>query len=205
MRTLWLTSAAFIVSAHFACAQATAPAPAPMAPANPPTQTAPAMSPPNSGAMSNGSMSNGSMSNGSMSNGAMSNGAAMSPSSAMAPNSSAHMSMRGMPANASAATYLQIAQSAAQHHNATRANEALSRAETRMLTRAVPQTSAATPDQSPGISAITQARQALRAGNFTQASAEINTAMQHEHAQASGGMSNMGSMPSNGSAKGMNP
>ena len=102
-----------------------------------------------------------------------------------------------MPADASAANYLQIAQSATQHHNKARADEALSRAETRLLTRAVPQSSASSPDQSPAITAITQARQALKAGDFTQASADINTAIQHEHAwaQGSGGGMGMGAMP----------
>ena len=193
MRTLWLTSAALIVSAHFACAQTMSPAPAPTGAPNAPAETSPGMSPgntaspspsmaqpSNSGSMNNGAMSNGAMSNGSMSNGSMSNGSAMNQSSGMASSGSHHM--RKMPADASAASYLQIAQSATQHHNKARADEALSRAETRLLTRSVPQSSAASPDQSPAITAITQARQALRAGDFTQASAEINTAMQHAHA-----------------------
>lgn len=216
MRTLWLSSAALIVSAHFAWAQTTA-APSPMGPANAPTETSPGMSPggtasppsmaqpPNSGAMPNSAMPNGSMSNGSMST-----GSAMNPSSGMAPGGSNHMNMTHMPANASAASYLQIAQYATQHHNKARADEALSRAETRLLTRSVPQTSVASPDQSPAIMAITQARQALRAGDFNQASAEIDTAMQHAPASsmAPGGMANpgssMGSPASNTSPGGMN-
>jgi hypothetical protein len=113
--------------------------------------------------------------------------------------------MRKMPADASAASYLQIAQSATQHHNKARADEALSRAETRLLTRSVPQSSASSPDQSPAITAITQARQALSAGDFTQASADINTAIQHEHAwsQNSGGSMGMGAMPTKSSPNGM--
>jgi hypothetical protein len=212
MRTLWLASAAFIVSTHFASAQPATPAPAPTGAPNAPTETSPGMSPGNTasptatpmtppsnsgamspGATSNGSMSNGSMSNGTMSPGATSNGAmsngSMSNGSAMSPNASHHK----MPANASAAKYLQIAQSAIDHHNKARADEALSRAETRLLTRAVPQSSATSPDESPAITAITQARQALKAGDFKQASAETNTAIQQE--QASGGPGNMGSMP----------
>ena len=222
MRTLWLASAAFIVSTHFASAQPATPAPAPTGAPNAPTETSPGMSPGNTasptatpmtppsnsgamspGATSNGSMSNGTMSNGSMSNGTMSPGAtsngamsngsmsngSMSNGSAMSPNASHHK----MPANASAAKYLQIAQSAIDHHNKARADEALSRAETRLLTRAAPQSSATSPDESPAITAITQARQALKAGDFKQASAETNTAIQQE--QASGGPGNMGSMP----------
>jgi hypothetical protein len=197
MRTLWLASAAFIVSTHFASAQPATPAPAPTGAPNAPTETSPGMSPgntasptatpmtppSNSGAMSPGATSNGTMSNGAMSNGTMSNGSAMSP------NASHHK----MPANASAAKYLQIAQSAIDHHNKARADDALSRAETRLLTRAVPQSSATSPDESPAITAITQARQALKAGDFKQASAETNTAIQQE--QASGGPGNMGAMP----------
>lgn len=215
MRTLWLTSAALIASVQFACAQTMSPAPAgtPNAPAemSPGNMASPSSNmaqPSNSGAMGNGSMSNGSMSNGSMSNGAMSNGsmsngAAMNQSSGM--TSSGSYPMRKMPADASAASYLQIAQSATQHHNKARADEALSRAETRLLTRSVPQSSASSPDQSPAITAITQARQALSAGDFTQASSDINTAIQHEHAwsQNSGGSMGMGAMPTKSSPNGM--
>jgi hypothetical protein len=106
-----------------------------------------------------------------------------------------------MPADASAATYLQIAQSAIQHHNKARADEALSRAETRLLTRSVPQSSATSPDQSPAITAITQARQALKAGDFQQASAETNTALQHAH--SAGGPMGMGATPTKSSPNGM--
>ena len=105
--------------------------------------------------------------------------------------------MRKMPAEASAASYLQIAQSATQHHNKARADEALNRAETRLLTRAVPLSSAGSPDQSPAIASIAQARLALKAGDFTQASAEITSAMKQAHAwsQESGETMGLGAPP----------
>jgi hypothetical protein len=80
-----------------------------------------------------------------------------------------------LPADASATTYLHIAKSAIWHHNVSLADDALSHAETRLLDRSVPQGEIAA-DDSPSIQSIESARQALHAGNYTQASADTKQA-----------------------------
>ncbi len=80
-----------------------------------------------------------------------------------------------LPQNASATTYLHIAKSAISHHNVSLADDALSHAETRLLDRAVPQ-GQISPDDSPTIQSIESARQALHAGNYSQASADTKQA-----------------------------
>ncbi len=76
-----------------------------------------------------------------------------------------------------AAQCLQTAQQAIAHHDRAKASEALSQAETRLLTRAVPQTQATMPDQSPAIAAIERARKAVEAGDYTKAAKETAMAM----------------------------
>jgi hypothetical protein len=73
-----------------------------------------------------------------------------------------------LPADADAATYLHIAKTAIMHRNATLADEALGRAETRLLDRAVPQGQVG-PDQSPVVQSIENARHALQGHDFKQA------------------------------------
>jgi hypothetical protein len=80
-----------------------------------------------------------------------------------------------LPAEASAADYLHIANAAIQHHNVSLADDALSHAETRLLNRSVPQGQVAA-DDTPSIQSIESARQALHAGNYSQASADTKQA-----------------------------
>ena len=84
---------------------------------------------------------------------------------------------KGMPEDASATDYLHIAKMAIKHHNKMMADNALQHAETRMLTRAVPAGSIA-PDSSSSISAIEDARSAVKSGDMMKASSDIDTAMQ---------------------------
>jgi len=101
----------------------------------------------------------------------------------------------GMPANGDARTYLRIARMDIQHHDKSGADEALSRAETRVLTRSVPASGSMT-DDSPMVTAIENARQAVGAGNFHEAALDTDMAMHHH---MSGGMG-MGSDVGDGAA-----
>jgi hypothetical protein len=94
-------------------------------------------------------------------------------------------SASGLPAEDSPAAYLHIAKRAIAHHNVALADDALSHAETRLLDRSVPQGGIAA-DTSPAIQSIENARQALHAGNYSQASMEIGQAA--SSASASNGM-----------------
>jgi len=237
MRSLWLASAAFIVTTTIACAQTTTPAPAPNGASNAPVETAPGLSPGKAaapasamapGTTTGGSMSGGTMSQGSMSQGSMSQGSIQSPSPApngstnapqmtqapaspgkSAPSNSAstmsspsstpstsqmaadngsagmakpmHHFMGAMPANGSAGTYLHIAKFAIRHNDKARAEDALSHAETRLLTRSVPQSSTIPTDDSPAVTAIEQARQAVKAGNWQEAAADTDAAIHQMH------------------------
>jgi hypothetical protein len=80
-----------------------------------------------------------------------------------------------LPENASAAAYLHIANSAIKHRNVSLADDALSRAETRLLDRAVPQGQVAADNSAP-IQSIESARQALHSGNYSQASTDTKQA-----------------------------
>jgi len=86
-----------------------------------------------------------------------------------------HSGSTALPEDASATTYLHIAKSAIWHHNVSLADDALSHAETRLLDRSVPQ-GQITADDSPSVQSIERARQALRAGNYSQASADTKQA-----------------------------
>ncbi len=92
-----------------------------------------------------------------------------------------------MPANAGPRVYLHIAKSALDHHDFTRADEALSHAETRLLTRSVVQSSTAPTDHSPAVTAIENARHAAQAHNQMAALSATDEAMQavrmHHHSQ----------------------
>jgi hypothetical protein len=90
-----------------------------------------------------------------------------------------------MPADGSAGQYLHIAKTAIQHHNKMVADEALSRAETRLLDRAVPAGDIAS-DDSPGVAAIEHARAALNSGNMQEASSDTEMAIHQNHAMMGG-------------------
>jgi hypothetical protein len=81
-----------------------------------------------------------------------------------------------MPQDASAGTYLHIAKVAIRHDDKMTADDALSRAETRLLTRAVVQGSDAT-DNSPAVMSIENARKALANGNMMEASSDTGMAI----------------------------
>jgi hypothetical protein len=108
-----------------------------------------------------------------------------------------------MPADADAHTYLKIAAMAIKNHDKATADEALNRAETRMLTRSVVASGPMT-DDSPGVTAVENARQAVDAGNFHEAMMDTDMAM-HHHMSGSGmgGMSNSSSMGSQSSGSAM--
>jgi len=91
------------------------------------------------------------------------------------------MGMASLPANASTRSYLHMAKMAIRNHEQARAEDALSHAETRMLTRAVPASNGALADSSPGVTAIENARAALKSGNYSEASSDVDMAMQNMH------------------------
>lgn len=190
MRTLWLASTALLLTAGMACAQnAPAPSPAPTGGlASPLASPAPGASPGsmapsgNSGAPMSGMSSNGMSGNPAPAMTAATPGAAPGKTAQSAPNAPAHhpwhhhwSGTASLPQDASASTYLHIASTAIGHHNAALADDALSHAETRLLDRSVPQGQVAA-DNSPAIQSIESARQALKAGNFSQASTDAQQA-----------------------------
>lgn len=109
----------------------------------------------------------------------------------------------GVPYNASAETYLGIANKAIAAHEKSKAHVALGRAETDLLTNSYVQGSVNGPISTPAISAIRDARNAVSEGNFGRASAMIGKAMNEMHGSAMGhgGMSN-GNGTMNGQAGG---
>jgi hypothetical protein len=103
----------------------------------------------------------------------------------------AHTAMSGggymaLPENAEPGTYLRIASKAIGQHNKMLADDALSHAETRMLDRAVPASSGATADDSPGVTAIEHARQALASGDYNTAASDTRMAMHNRHGMMGG-------------------
>jgi hypothetical protein len=86
-----------------------------------------------------------------------------------------------MPADADAGKYLHIAKDAIAHHNKMRADDALSHAETRLLSRAVPQTESNPVDDNPAVKSIEQARAALHSGDMDTAASDTQQAMQEMH------------------------
>jgi hypothetical protein len=113
-----------------------------------------------------------------------------------------HWMAMSMPTNAGAGTYLHIANRAVMHGNAPTAEEALSRAETVLLSRTVPQ-GGAMPDSSPAVSSIIDARKQVASGEMSAASASIKAAMQQ--AGSDEGMAPMGGMSSNATDMGSAP
>jgi hypothetical protein len=109
---------------------------------------------------------------------------------------------KSLPENASATAYLDIAKSAISAHNYSQADEALSRAETRLLTRAVDQSNPSPVDNSPAVTSIQQARAALRAHDSANALQATESALQQ--ASAGGDSSGMSSGINGGMNGGMN-
>lgn len=98
-----------------------------------------------------------------------------------APASTGHYTGTGTAGPTTAAWYLHMAKGAVTSGNKAAAEEYLSRAETRMLSRAVPSTEANQPINTPGIAAVRSARADVRAGNMKQAATDIDTAMDQLH------------------------
>jgi hypothetical protein len=86
-----------------------------------------------------------------------------------------------MPEDADARTYLHIATDAIRHNNKAVADDALSHAETRLLTRSVPQSSTIPVDESQSVTAIEHARQAVASGDMTVAMTDTRDAMHTMH------------------------
>jgi len=99
----------------------------------------------------------------------------------MAPKHHWKHSGETMPANADASTYLHMAKQAIAHHDKARADDALAHAETRLLSRAVPQTDTNPVDDNPAIKSIEQARAALNSGDMDTAKTDTDTAIEQAH------------------------
>jgi hypothetical protein len=99
--------------------------------------------------------------------------------SAMAPPANIKNWLRGpLPENEPPQVYLHIAKAALAHHDYGRANDALSHAETLLLTRSVDQGSSIPVDNSPAVSAIELARKALQSHDTVTAMQQTDAAMQ---------------------------
>jgi hypothetical protein len=86
--------------------------------------------------------------------------------------------------NASAVDYLRAAQSALRVGRTGEAQQSLEMAQTRLLDRSVPQGATNTPDQNPAIAQISQALQALAAGDRAQTMQLIDAAIPQATASA---------------------
>jgi hypothetical protein len=152
MRSLWLASAALIVTSGVAFAQTTSPPP---------------MSP------------------------GMSNQGTMSPMQPSAGHDQANQ-------------YLWQARTAIQQHRGAKADTLLSHAETIILTRAVPQTTGPARDNSDRVTAIENARTAVKQRNWSAAAQYTDSAI-HHHAMMNGptpGGMNNGGMNNGGMGQG---
>jgi hypothetical protein len=186
-----LASAAIIVSAGAAMAQTTTSAPAPTGAPNAPMMTAPNASPGNM-APANGGTTTTPYYSGQNSI-KTSTATGTTPGNMAPPAADAQPQPRpmkammtyshsaAMPQNADVRTYLHIAADAIRHHDKATADDALSHAETRLLTRAVPASSGPAADDSPAVTAIEHARQALAAGDYPTAGADTKMAMHAHH------------------------
>jgi len=116
-----------------------------------------------------------------------------------APASTPHYTGTGT-TGTTAAMYLHMAKVAVGNGNKAAADEYLSRAETRMLSRAVPSTDANQPINTPGVAAVRSARADIKAGNMTQASTDIDNAMNELHGNPTynNGMGTSNMPPSSG-------
>jgi len=218
MRSLWLASAAFMISAGIACAQTQGAAPAPNGAASAPVETTPGNSPGKTAPPASDMQGQNSMAPMGSNMGAPApapNGAANAPQETPAgaspgktapASAQSHVTSTGaaqtastaaesstttpahhwhhgaaLPAEGSASEYLRIAKAAIRHHDTARAEDALSHAETRMLTRSVPQAAAIPVDDSPAVTDIEHARAALRAGDLQEAANDTDMALHEAH------------------------
>jgi hypothetical protein len=99
-----------------------------------------------------------------------------------------------------AARYLQRARTAIQRHRGAQADTMLSNAETIVLTRAVPQSSGPATDTSPRVTAIANARAAVKQRNWTAALQYTDEAIQHHGAAMSPNGMGQGTMNPNGTS-----
>ena len=210
MRTIWLTSIALMMTTSLAFAQSTTTSPAANATPNKPQTAAPGAAGKTSPAPSDmpaptipaaTSSNTVPTPNGVPGIAAQTSGGAApgktTPTNRTRPNASKtasaygatgvtrhhkkYSSMMGMPLEGSAASYLHVAKTAIHQRDKIRADDALSRAETRLLTRVVPASASAASDETPAISAIQNARKALAADNLAQASRDTDMAMHQTH------------------------
>ena len=92
----------------------------------------------------------------------------------------------GLGPNASAVDYLRAAQEDLRHHRGGAAQEAMERAETRLLDRSVPQGQGNVPDTAPAIQEIHSARDALGHQDWRMAQQHLDMAVQHAQMAMSG-------------------
>jgi hypothetical protein len=236
MRTFWMASAALVMAGGIACAQTSTPAPAPNGAVNAPTTNAPdapGKTAPDSGTATMAPSASQPTDNGNNGNGMSSSpaptGAITAPSEAppgaapgkTAPNAGSqsmvspthqthhmhHWPHTGaLPKNASPVAYLHMAKAAIASHDYNRAGDALSHAETRLLTRSVSQASSISTDHSPAVRAIERARHALRDHDSAGAMSATEDAMHavhmhHRNASTMAAPNNALSAPASGSAQ----
>jgi hypothetical protein len=206
MRSILLASAAIILSTGIACAQSATPSPAPNGATSGPIETSPGLSPGKTTPPAAGEAP--STISPAVDTAAPANGTSMGANKdsvtakthtvATIHHSYSH---EMMPMNGTPAAYLHMAKTAIHEHNKTRADDALSNAETILLTRSVPQSEANPVDHSPAVNSIEGARKAVQANDMTTASSDIDMAMsQIHHARMDHKMSNNGAM-GNGMSK----
>jgi len=189
MRSLMLASAAIILSAGAAMAQTATTAPAPTGAPNGPVVTSPNASPGNTAPANGGTTTTPYYSGQNSIKTSTTTGTTPDtmapPSASMQPKpmkaSMTYSHKTAMPQNADVRTYLQIASDAIRHHDKMTADDALSHAETRLLTRAVPASSGPTADDSPAVTAIEHARQAVSSGDYATAASDTKMAMHIHH------------------------
>jgi hypothetical protein len=190
MRSLLLASAAIILSTGIACAQTTTPSPAPNGAMNGPIETSPGLSPgketPPAAGQTPSTLTPSANATTDTSAPADTSATSMAPASSMPAthkvatmHHSYHHDM--MPMTGTPASYLHIAKDALHEHNKMRADDALSHAETILLTRSVPQSDSSPVDHSPAISSIEGARKAVQADDMKTASSDIDMAMSQIH------------------------
>lgn len=111
--------------------------------------------------------------------------------------------LKAVPYDASTDTYLQIAQKAVSARHKMRADIALGRAETNLLTNSYVAGSVNGPISSPAINIIRKAREAVHAGHYSDANALIQKAMSEPAVKQSGSggssMNGNGGSTNNGS------
>ncbi|WBO60797.1 MULTISPECIES: hypothetical protein [unclassified Acidocella] len=206
MRSLWMASAALLMTAGIACAQTT-PQGATNAPNEVPDGAAAGKTAPNSGTTT---MAPGNAAPAPQ--GAINAPMETPPGAAPGKTASAPMKQHKMkhhwkhdedgkmkPPHGGPEASLKSAKMAMEHHDYARAQSDLSHAETLLLTRSVDQGSGMSPDQSPAVHSIEQARKALRAHDTQGAMSATDAAMHAAH-KHHGQMSPQGGMAAGGAS-----